>query len=59
MKLTLIYCQKSRIFSQKARARTFAQIPTKPKNACNKHNSEFALKKSASYDNPKLSLNTV
>ena len=44
---------------QKDRARPFAQIPTKPKNACNIHNSEFALKKSASYDNPKLSLNTV
>ena len=34
--------QESRIFSQKkARARTFAQIPSKPKNACNIHNSEL------------------
>ena len=50
---------KSRIFSQKARARTFAQIPSKPKIACNIHNSEFACKKSASYDNSKLCLTTV
>ena len=34
--------QESRIFSQKkAHARTFAQIPSKPKNACNIHNSEL------------------
>ena len=59
MKLTLIYYQKSRIFSQKAHARIFAQIPSKPKNACNIHNSEFACKKSASFDNSKLCLNTV
>ena len=52
--------QESRIFSQKkARARTFAQIPSKPKNACNIHNSELACKKSASYDNSKFCLNTV
>ena len=51
---------KSRIFSQKmGRARTFAQIPSKPKNARNIHNSEFACKKSASYDNSKLCKNTV
>ena len=31
MKLTLIYCQEIRNFSQKARARTFAQITSKPK----------------------------
>ena len=55
--LTLIYCQKSRI--HKKRARTFAQIPSKPKNACNILNSEFACKKSASYDNSKLCLTTV
>ena len=58
MKLTLMYCQKSRIFHKK-RARTFAQIPLKPKNACNIHNSEFACKKLASYDNSKLCLTTV
>ena len=51
-----IYCQKSRIFSQKARACTFAHIPSKPKNVCNIHNSEFTCKKSASYDNSKLCL---
>ena len=55
MKLTLIYCQKSRIFHEKR----FAQIPSKPKNACNIHNSEFCMQKTASYDNSKLSLNTV
>ena len=55
MKLRLIY----RIFSQKARARTFAHIRSKPKNACNLHIFEFACKKQASYDNAKLFLYTV
>ena len=54
MKLTLIYCHKSRICSQKARARTFALIPSKPKNACNIHNFECACKKSASCDYSEL-----
>ena len=58
MQLTLIYCQKVAFFHKK-RARTFAQIPSKQKNACNIHNSEFACKKSASYENSKLYLNTV
>ena len=44
---------------KRARARTFVQIPSKPKNACNIHNSEFACKKSASYDNSKVCLTTV
>ena len=55
MKLTLIYCQISRIFSQKARC----SDSFKPKNACNIHNSEFECKKSASYDSSKLCLNTL
>ena len=37
----------------------FAQIRSNPKNACNIHNFKFACKKSASYDNAKLCLNTV
>ena len=49
--------KKSHFFTKSARARTFAQIRSKPKNACNIHNSEFACKKSASYD--KLCLTTV
>ena len=53
-------CFKSAFFHKKiARARNFAQIPSKPKNACSIHNSEFACKKSASYDNSKLCLTTV
>ena len=59
MKLTLIYCHKSRICSQKARARTFALIPSKPKNACNIHNFECACKKTASWDYSELCWNTV
>ena len=51
--------KKLHFFTKNARARTFAQIPSKPKNARNIHNSEFACKKSASYDNSKLCLNTV
>ena len=58
MKLTLIYCQNSRNFSQKAHAH-FCSNSFKTKNACNIHNSELACKKSASYDNFKLCLNTV
>ena len=49
--------KKSHFFTKSAR--TFAQIPSKPKNACNINNSEFACKKSASYDNSKLCLTTV
>ena len=59
MKLKLIYCKKSRKFSQKGCECTFAQIRSKPKNACNIHNFKFACKKAASYDNAKLYLNTV
>ena len=51
--------KKSQFFTKSARARTFAQIPSNPKNAYNIHNSEFACKKSASYDNSKLCLTTV
>ena len=34
-----------------ARARNFAQIRSKPINACNVHNFKFTYIKSASYDN--------
>ena len=51
--------KKSHFLTKSARAHTFVQIPSKPKNACNKDNAEFACKKSASYDNSKLCLNTV
>ena len=40
-------------------ARNFAQIRSKPKNACNIHNFKCACKKSASWDNAKLCLYTV
>ena len=46
--------EKSHFFTKSTRA----QIPSKPKNAHNIHNSE-SCKKSASYDNSKLCLNTV
>ena len=36
---------KSHFFTKKASMCTFAQIHSKPKNACNIHNSEFACKK--------------
>ena len=44
MRLRLINCKKSRIFHKKC-ARTFAQIRSKPKNACNIHNIKLACKK--------------
>ena len=45
---------KSRIFFTKsARTRSFAQIRSKPKNACKINDFKFACKKSASYDNAK------
>ena len=60
MKLRLIYCQKSRIFSLKrARASTFAPIFLKLHFAVTIHIGGLACKISASYDNAKLCLNTV
>ena len=40
-------------------AHIYIYIFSKPKNACNIHNFEFACKKSSSYDNSKLCLTTV
>ena len=51
MRLRLFYCKKkSYFFTKKARARTFAQIRLKPKNACNIHNLKLACKETASYN---------
>ena len=51
--------KKSYFFTKSARARTFAQIRSKRKNACNIHNFKLACTKSASEDNAKLCLYTV